>query len=119
MYERIYESRYKTFLGTAFANPPSVDLSLCYQLNKNNTGAIEESNINGEEIDKEEELQQYVEEIEEINKFLKEKLIPEFEAIRSYGRAGVMDLLLDYYIEGVVELMFGVVNVPYYFAKCL
>ncbi len=119
LHERIYESRYKTFLETAFANPPSIDLSLCDQLSKNSTGAIDAKSINGEDVDEGEELEQYVEEIEEINGFLRDKIVPEFEAIRSYGRDGVMDLLLDYYIEGVVELMFGVSNVPYYFDKCL
>jgi negative regulator of replication initiation len=62
---------------------------------------------------------EYKEEKEEINKFLKEKILPAFAKMKTYGREGVTDLLLAYYIEGVVELMFGVANVPYYFDQCL
>ena len=87
---------------------------------KEESEQIKEENKSKEEK-KEESLPngEYTEEKEEINKFLKEKILPEFAKMKTYGREGVTDLLLAYYIEGVVELMFGVANVPYYFDQCL
>eukprot|EP00029_Vermamoeba_vermiformis_P005465 TRINITY_DN1907_c0_g1_i1.p1 TRINITY_DN1907_c0_g1~~TRINITY_DN1907_c0_g1_i1.p1 ORF type:complete len:541 (+),score=140.45 TRINITY_DN1907_c0_g1_i1:113-1735(+) len=196
LHETIYTARYKTFLTTAFVNPPSIDLSICEQGLETLTSpdeidepqpvltGVDSGSINGEQVEfeeavleqpieeedtketeedvadieeknmqeesaqeektkeektekvqeeskeasteeKKEEKEEkrseegYSREIREINAFLKEKMVPEFERMKKYHRDGVVDLLLDYYIEGVVELMFGVANVPYYFDKCL
>jgi ribosomal protein L16 Arg81 hydroxylase len=176
LHETVYESRYKTFLSTAFANPSSIDLSSCKKnvqtgsvaentetttddTSKTVLTGVDSSTINGEQVEefeekvesseeepkaievseqikeenKEEQTEEtkeenkeeastsgeYKEEKEEINKFLKEKILPAFAKMKTYGREGVTDLLLAYYIEGIVELMFGVANVPYYFDQCL